>query len=101
MLVTFKNINMASRRKLKKTIQFIATEMITGVYFRCLMTRDFDVEKAESLVANITAIGKEFVSRASKPDGKNNPALVKAYYRALFAQWQQKSGELISEINAI
>jgi len=29
---------MASRKKLKQTIKFVSSELITDIYFRCLMS---------------------------------------------------------------
>ncbi|MEI8085549.1 MAG: hypothetical protein WCG93_04960 [Paludibacter sp.] len=79
---------MASRKKLKKTIQFVTSELITDIYFRLLMSKDIENEKIDTLVIDIMALNKEFILRANRPDGKDNPKLVKAYFRKLFADWK-------------
>lgn len=92
---------MASRRKLKKTIQFVCSELITDVYFRCLLNNKIDETVAEALVIKIVNLSKEFTLRANRPTGKENPALVKAYYRSLFASWNEKTAEIVKETEAI
>jgi len=92
---------MASRRRLKLTIQFVTTELITDIYFRCLMSKELDTEKVESMVMNIETLKREFIARASHPDAKNNPTLVKAYFRKLFADWQAAMEKVTKEIEKL
>lgn len=92
---------MASRRKLKKTIRFVTSELITDIYFRCLGSKSIDTGKIEDLVQEIAAMSDEFVLRANRPDGKENPKIVKAYYQKLFADWQQGMNKIIGKIESI
>ena len=92
---------MASRRKLKKTIQFVSSELITDIYFRCLMSKDIEDEKVNNIVIEIMALQREFILRVDRPDGKSNPALVKAYFRKLFADWQLAMAKVIKEIESL
>ena len=62
---------MASRKRLKKTIQFVSSELITDVYFRCLMT--------------------------NKVNEKHVDQLVKAYFRKLYSDWQKAMEKIIAE----
>ena len=43
---------MASKRKLKKIMQFISSELITGVFFKTLMSGKEATEKADLLVVD-------------------------------------------------
>jgi len=92
---------MASRRKLKKTIQFIASELITELYFRCLMSDKIDEEKADGIVIEISEISREFTLRSNRPTGKDNPALVKNYYRKLYSDWQQAIEKIVGAIEKL
>ena len=92
---------MASRRKLKQTIQFVSSELISEIYFRCLMSKDINSEKVESLITEIAALSTEFALRANRPDGKANPKLVKAYYAKLYADWQTAMGKVIKAMEAL
>ncbi|MBV5343439.1 hypothetical protein JZU68_07470 [bacterium] len=92
---------MASRRRLKKTIQFVSSELITDVYFRCLLNKNMDEKVAETLVIKIVDTTREFILRANKPAGNGNPALVKAYYRSLYKAWDEKLVEIIKATEQI
>ncbi len=92
---------MASRRKLKKTIKFVSSELITDIYFRCLISKSVDDQKIDELVEKIMSLEHEYVLRVNRPDGKDNPTLVKVYFRKLFADWQLAMEKLIKEIENI
>ena len=92
---------MASRKKLKKTIQFVTSELITDIYFRLLMSKDIENEKVDVLVVDIMALNKEFILRANRTDGKDNPKLVKVYFRKLFADWKIAMENTIKTIESL
>lgn len=92
---------MASRRKLKQTIQFVSSELITDIYFRCLMSKEIDDQKVDKIVIEIMALNREYVLRVNRPDGKNNPKLVKTYFRKLFSDWQTAIEKVITKIEKI
>jgi hypothetical protein len=92
---------MASRRNLKSTIKFVSSELITDIYFRCLMSKNIEEQKVDGLVENIMTLNREYILRVNRPDGKDNPKLVKAYFRKLFADWQIAMEKVIKEIEAL
>jgi len=92
---------MASRRKLKKTIQFVSSELITDIYFRCLISKDIDKVKVDGVTVEIMKQNREFISRVNCTDGKDNPKLVKAYYSKLFADWQKAMDKVVKEIESL
>jgi hypothetical protein len=92
---------MASRRKLKSTIKFVSSELITDIYFRCLISKNVEEQKVAGLVENIMALNREYILRANRPNGKDNPKLVKAYFKKLFADWQVEMEKVIKEIEAL
>ena len=92
---------MASRRKLKQTIKFVSFELISDVYFRYLMSKDVDDQKIDTLVVDIMSLNREYILRSNRPDGKDNPKLVKAYFSKLFGDWQaamEKVSKVIEKI---
>jgi len=92
---------MESRRKLKKTIKFVSSELINDIYFRCLLSKDIDTEKVDNITVEIMALNREFILRANRPDGKNNPKLVKTFFRKLFADWTVAMEKVIKEIESL
>ena len=92
---------MACRRKLKQTIKFVSFELISDVYFRCLMSKTIEDQKVDKLVVDIMSLNREYILRANRPDGKDNPKLVKAYFRKLFSDWQIAMKKINKEIESI
>jgi hypothetical protein len=92
---------MASRKKLKQTIQFVSSELISETYFKCLMSKEMQSEKVEGLIIEIAALATEFKLRANRPDGKANPKLVKAYYAKLYADWQAAMEKVIKTMESV
>lgn len=92
---------MASRRKLKKTIQFISSELINEIYFRCLLSDKVDFDLVEKMSVDILKICSEFIQRAGHPDGKENPRLVKVYYKKLFADWEVEMEKVVKDMEKI
>ena len=92
---------MASRRKLKKTIKFVSSELITDIYFRLLMSKNAKEETVDQLVVKIVDLNREFVLRASHPNGKDNPKIIKQYYTKLYTDWQDKLAGILKEIEVL
>jgi hypothetical protein len=92
---------MASRRKLKKTIKFVSFELITDTYFRCLISKKVDEQEVDKIVIEIMDLNREYILRTNCPDGKNNPKLIKAYFRKLYSDWQKDMEKILKEIEAL
>ncbi len=74
---------MASLRRLKKDIDTLFFELISDcLLFSSLREGDKGTE-AQQLIEEAVALRNEFFDRANNPDGKDNPALVRAYYTTL------------------
>ena len=92
---------MASRRKLKKTIKFVSFELISDIYFRCLTSKNVEDQKIDKLVVDIMSLSHEYILRVNRPDGKDNPKLVKSYFTKLFGDWQSAMKKVIKEVESI
>jgi len=99
--INIKNRSMACRRKLKKTIKFVSFELITEIYFRCLTSKKVEDQKIDKLVVDIMSLSSEFILRVNRPDGKENPKLVKLYFRKLFTDWQSAMKSVMKEVESI
>ncbi len=87
---------MASKRKLKKTMQQIASELITNVYYKSLISeKNIDAE-ADALVTEIALFSREFINRIGKNGGKD-PKEIKAYYNKLYADWDKEVEKIIEK----
>jgi len=74
---------MASIRRLKKDIQFLSAQLIGD----CIDFIDsFEAGKDKQVLDIITeavSLHNNMIDRACHPDGKDNPKLVKSYYKQL------------------
>lgn len=92
---------MAKRRILKKKISHVAGELFTEALVCRLYIPGVDPAQADSLMARILDMQDEFIARAGCPDGKDNPQLVKAYYRDLKADLQKEVNAIGEAISAL
>lgn len=65
------------------------------------MSKEIDDQKVDKIVIEIMSLNREFVLRVNRPDGKNNPKLVKTYFRKLFSDWQTAIEKVITKIEKI
>jgi len=89
---------MVSRKKLKKVINYVSSELLSDIYFHCLATNKFDSKKVEQLALEIAELKTEFINRSGRVDGKENPAIVKKYYRKLYSDWLKAAEEIAEKI---
>lgn len=92
---------MASRRKLKKTINYVSSELMAELYFRVLISKETEDAKIEALSVEIADLNKNFILRAGRTDGKNNSAIVKAYFRKLFSDWQTSIDTIVKKMDEL
>lgn len=88
---------MASRRQLKKNVNYIAGELFT----ECLVHRTFvpgtDTQKADDLMVDILNMQNEFISRISHTE----PGNVKGFYKKFNADFHAKINEIIDAIGKL
>lgn len=92
---------MANKRVLKKEIMYAAGELFTETLVCKLYVPDTDQEKADALMTRILNMQDDFICRAGKPDGKDNKALVKEYYKKLRADLQAEVDAIAAEIGGL
>lgn len=92
---------MAKRRILKKEIGYAAGELFMEALVCKLYIPGVDQAKAEALMTRVLDMQDDYVARAGRPDGKDNKALVRAYYRKLRADLQAEVNAIADEIGAL
>lgn len=92
---------MANRRILKKEISLVAGELFTEALVCRLYIPGVDPEKADSLMTRILDMQDNFIGRAGRPDGKDNPQCVKAYYKALRSDLQKEVNAIAEQISEL
>ena len=84
---------MASRRELKKNVNYIAGELFT----ECLIIPGTDKAKADELMAEVLKMQDEFVSRISHTE----PGNVKGFYKKFRVDFNAKVNEIIEAIGKL
>ncbi len=85
---------MASRRILKKTIRQIYNDLALELVVLDMMNGMKKTDETENVLKEVMKISDEFVLRAGTIPGKDNPKLVKEYFRAYFAELDKKNDAL-------
>ncbi|MDE6217010.1 hypothetical protein [Bacteroides sp.] len=88
---------MASRRNLKKNINYIAGELFTECLVNSLYVPGTDKQKADELMAEILKMQDEFVSRISHTE----PGNVKGFYKKLLSDLNAKVDEIIDAMGKL
>lgn len=91
---------MASKRKLKKTMYFISSQLISDIFFKSMVLEKDIAEKADELVVEISQFTREHVNRIGRNGGKD-PKEVKAYYRKLYADWNEGMDKFVEKLSKL
>ena len=85
---------MASRRELKKTVNYISGELFSECLINSMFVPGTDKAKADQLMAEILKMQDEFISRISHTE----PGNVKGFYKKFRSDFNAKVNEIIDAI---
>ena len=88
---------MASRRELKKNVNYIAGELFTECIINSMFIPGTGEAKLGALVAEVLKMQDEFVSRISHTE----PGNVKVFYKKFRADFNAKVNEIIEAIGKL
>lgn len=92
---------MASIKNLKKDIDYLFFEFISDCFmFTSLHTGEKRTE-VQNLIEEAVTMRNEFIDRVNHPNGKENTALVKAYYISIRKDLLEKVDELFEKLSEI
>ncbi len=74
---------MASVRELKKDIDFLVFEVISDCFAYSSIHPDTKSDELSVLITDAVEFRNDLISRVNNPDGKDNPKIVKAYYKSV------------------
>lgn len=74
---------MASLRRLKKDIEYFSAQLIGDCLDYVQYYEEAKEDEALEIIKEAVAFHNEMIDRAVHPDGKDNPKIVKAYYKKL------------------
>lgn len=82
---------MASRRELKKNVNYIAGELFSECLINSMFVPGTDKAKADALMEEILSMQTDFVSRISHTE----PGNVKGFYKKFCTDFNTKVNEII------
>lgn len=85
---------MASRRELKKTVNYISGELFSECLINSMFVPGTDKAKADQLMAEILKMQDELISRISHTE----PGNVKGFYKKFRSDFNAKVNEIIDAI---
>ncbi|MCL3780057.1 hypothetical protein EMN47_06605 [Prolixibacteraceae bacterium JC049] len=89
---------MASVRQLKKDIEALTTQVASYCFEYMEVYREADREPVVGILKSAIELRNELIARANHPDGKDNPKLVKAHYKAIVNELLAKTDAHFDQI---
>jgi len=74
---------MASVRELKKDIDYLVYEVLSDCFAFSGMHPDDRTEELSAIISDAVDLRNDLIARVNNPDGKDNPKIVKAYYKSV------------------
>jgi hypothetical protein len=74
---------MASVRNLKKDIDYLIFEVIADSFAYSSIHPDDKSDEISAIINDAVSFRNDLIARVNNPDGKENPKIVKAYYKAV------------------
>jgi hypothetical protein len=74
---------MASVRNLKKDIDYLVFEVISDCFVYSGLHADEKTDESLAIIADAINFRNDLIARVNNPDGKDNPKILKAYYKSL------------------
>ena len=89
---------MASRRKLKKCVYYVATSLIQEAIVLNSLVKEFSNTKMDSIINEVVLAYREVMMKINNPEGTNNPKEIKKYYNTIIEQFQSEVDRIIKEL---
>ncbi len=92
---------MASVRALKKDIDYLLSLVVEDCIYVMKTHAEVDKEKVMDIARSIIVKHRELRLRTNHPDGKDNPKLVKAYYKAVVTELYASANQSLEQLTAL
>jgi hypothetical protein len=74
---------MPSIRELKKDIDYLIFEVISDCFVFSGVHPENQSDELSSIISDAVNLRNDLIARVNNPDGKDNPKIVKAYYKSV------------------
>lgn len=90
-----------NKRRAKKIIKAVAEDIFYDAYVMNFMLDDKHEEELANLMAGIIDWRNDNIKKLSHIDGKNDPKLVKAYFRSVNAKAKKEINKIASRLSEL
>ncbi|SHF38304.1 hypothetical protein SAMN05444274_1057 [Mariniphaga anaerophila] len=90
---------MASKRDLKKDIDLLMSMVLNDCFYALEYNSKVDAQAVMKIASDVIEKHREFRIRTNHTDGKDNPKLVKEYYKALVADLLKTANEAFDSLS--
>lgn len=91
---------MASRRRLKKDIDYLCYEVISDCYNYNYLHPGKE-EEVLQIIKDAIVNRNQLIVRVNHPDGKDNPKIVKQHYKAIFQDLLKNIDESFTRLSEL
>jgi hypothetical protein len=92
---------MASVRELKKDIDYLVFEVISDCLLYTDVNPDNNGEEVNLIITDAVGFRNDLIARVNNPDGKDNPKIVKAYYKSVEKDLLKGVDKLFDRLSAL
>jgi hypothetical protein len=92
---------MASIRELKKDIDYLVFEVISDCFVFSNVHPDNKSDELSVLISDAVALRNDLIARVNNPDGKDDPKILKAYYKSVEKDLITGVDKLFERLSAI
>jgi hypothetical protein len=92
---------MASVRELKKDIDYLIYEVISDCFVFSNLHPDVKSEELSAIISDAVNLRNDLIARVNNPDGKDNPKIVKAYYKSVGKDLLTGADKLFSRLSEL
>jgi len=90
---------MATKRDIKKDIRYLCEQLILDALELSEIAKEDDKQKIVEIVTEIASLYNDLISRSNHPDGKDNPKMVKAYFKAISSDLLEGCSKIYDKLN--
>lgn len=92
---------MASVRELKKDIDYLIFEVISDCFVFSNIHPENNSDELTSLISEAVEFRNDLIARVNNPDGKDNPKIIKSYYKAVEKDLLTGVDKLFEKLSAL
>jgi hypothetical protein len=92
---------MASVRGLKKDIDNLIFEVISDCFVYSGINPENESDEVPAIISDAVSLRNDLISRVNNPDGKDNPKILKAYYKSVKKDLVSGADKLFKRLSSL